>query len=52
VTSRFLKGEPPTIDLVAGYNKTNTSPILRLFLSHLGQAKKSASSTHGLEPSE
>jgi LysR family hca operon transcriptional activator len=33
VTSRPLAGEPPTIDLVIGYNKTNTSPILRLFLS-------------------
>ena len=33
VTSRPLDGEAPTIDLVIGYNKTNTSPILRLFLA-------------------
>jgi hypothetical protein len=28
VTSGPLDGEAPTIDLVIGYNKTNTSPIL------------------------
>jgi LysR family transcriptional regulator, hca operon transcriptional activator len=39
VTSRSLKGEPPTIDLVIGYNKTNTSPILALFLSRIAQLK-------------
>ena len=39
VTSRPLKGEPPTIDLVIGYNKTNTSPILALFLSRIAQLK-------------
>lgn len=33
VISRPLKGEPPTIDLVIGYSKANTSPILKLFLS-------------------
>lgn len=37
VTSRPLAGEPPTIDLVVGYNTTNTSPILALFLSRLDQ---------------
>ena len=40
VTSRPLKGEPPTIDLVIGYNKTNASPILGLFLSRVDQLKK------------
>jgi LysR family hca operon transcriptional activator len=39
VVSRPLKGEPPTIDLVIGYNKTNTSPILGLFLSRVDQLK-------------
>ena len=39
VTSRPLKGEPPTIDLVIGYNKTNTSPILKLFLSRLEELR-------------
>jgi LysR family hca operon transcriptional activator len=40
VTSRPLAGETPTIDLVVGYNKTNTSPILKLFVSRLDQLKK------------
>jgi LysR family hca operon transcriptional activator len=35
VTSRPLKGEAPTIDLVVGYHKANTSPILRIFLSRI-----------------
>ena len=42
VTSRPLDGEAPTIDLVIGYNKTNTSPILGLFLSRVDQLKKRA----------
>jgi LysR family transcriptional regulator, hca operon transcriptional activator len=33
VVCRPLKGEAPTIDLVVGYHKANTSPILRKFLS-------------------
>ena len=35
VVSRPLKGETPTIDLVVGYHKANTSPILRTFLSRI-----------------
>ena len=31
--SRPLQGDVPTIDLVVGYSRTNTSPILKLFLS-------------------
>jgi LysR family transcriptional regulator, hca operon transcriptional activator len=46
VTSRPLKGEPLTIDLVIGYNKTNTSPILGLFLSRVDQLKKAAPQAH------
>ena len=45
VTSRPLDGEAPTIDLVLGYNKANTSPILGLFLSRVDQLKKNASKT-------
>jgi len=30
----------PTIELVVGYNKTNTSPILKLFPSRLDQLKR------------
>jgi LysR family transcriptional regulator, hca operon transcriptional activator len=37
VISRPIKGDGPTIDLVVGYDKKNTSPILRLFLSRLDQ---------------
>jgi LysR family hca operon transcriptional activator len=33
VVSRPLEGEAPTIDLVLGYSKANTSPILKLFLA-------------------
>jgi LysR family hca operon transcriptional activator len=35
VVSRPLKGKAPTIDLVVGYNKSNTSPLLKLFLSRI-----------------
>jgi LysR family transcriptional regulator, hca operon transcriptional activator len=37
VTSRPLKGDTPTIDLVLGYNKSNQSPILKLLLSRLDE---------------
>lgn len=46
VTSRPLAGDTPTIDLVIGYNKTNTSPVLGLFLSRVDQLKKRAPQTH------
>jgi LysR family transcriptional regulator, hca operon transcriptional activator len=32
VIARPLQGEPPTIDLMMGYNKSNTSPLLKRFL--------------------
>ena len=35
VTSRPLAGEAPTIDLVIGFNKTNASATLKLFLARL-----------------
>ena len=37
VTSRPLKGDTPTIDLVLGYKKSNHSPILKLLLSRLDE---------------
>jgi len=40
-TSRPLRGTPPTIDLVIGYSKANTSRILGLFLSRIEQLRKS-----------
>jgi LysR family hca operon transcriptional activator len=35
VVSRPLHGEPPTIDLAIGYSKTNSSALLRHFLSRV-----------------
>lgn len=40
VTSRPLRGEPPTLDLMIGYNRTNTSPLLKLFLSRVDELIK------------
>jgi LysR family hca operon transcriptional activator len=37
VTSRPLKGDTPTVDLVLGYKKSNESPILKLLLSRLDE---------------
>jgi LysR family hca operon transcriptional activator len=37
VISRPIKGNAPTIDLVIGYNKANTSPTLKLFISRLDE---------------
>src|SRR4029077_20661104 len=35
VTSRRLIATAPTIDLVLGYHKANTSPLLKRFLSRI-----------------
>ena len=37
VTSRPLKGDSPTVDLVLGYKKSNQSPVLKLLLSRLDE---------------
>jgi LysR family hca operon transcriptional activator len=37
VTSRPLKGDAPSVDLVLGYKKSNESPILKLLLSRLDE---------------
>jgi LysR family hca operon transcriptional activator len=37
VVSRPLEGEAPMIDVAVGYSKSNTSPILKLFLSRLDE---------------
>jgi LysR family transcriptional regulator, hca operon transcriptional activator len=37
VTSQPLQGEAPTIDLMIGYNRSNTSPTLSTFLSKAPQ---------------
>ena len=43
VTSRPLKGDKPTVDLVLGYKKSNRSPILKLLLSRLDELVARAS---------
>jgi len=37
LTSRPLKGDTPTVDLVLGYKKSNQSPVLKLLLSRLDE---------------
>ena len=37
VVSRPLQGEPPMIELAVGYSESNTSPVLKLFLSRLDE---------------
>jgi LysR family hca operon transcriptional activator len=37
VVSRPLEGNAPMIDIAVGYSKSNTSPIVKLFLSRLGE---------------
>ncbi len=43
VTSRPLKGDTPTVDLVLGYKKSNQSPVLKLLLSRLDELVARAS---------
>jgi LysR family hca operon transcriptional activator len=42
VVTRPLQGEVPTIDLVIGYNKANTSPVLKRFLGRTDELITSA----------
>jgi LysR family transcriptional regulator, hca operon transcriptional activator len=42
VVTRPLEGEAPTIDLAVGYSKSNSSPILKLFLSRLDELMEPA----------
>ncbi len=47
VTSRPLKGEPPTIDLCVGYKQDNPSPVLQVFLSRFDElVSRVANKTH------
>jgi LysR family transcriptional regulator, hca operon transcriptional activator len=39
VVSRPLQGEAPTIDLAVGHSRSNTSPILKLFLSRIQELR-------------
>jgi len=47
VVSRPLEGEAPTIDVAVGYSTSNTSPILKLFLSRLDELKGPDEKTSG-----
>src|ERR1700752_463399 len=47
VTSRPLKRDVPTVDLVLGYRKSNQSPILKLLLSRLEELVARASKRIG-----
>jgi len=43
ITSRPLKGDAPTVDLVLGFKKSNQSPVLKLLLSRLDKLTVRAS---------
>jgi LysR family transcriptional regulator, hca operon transcriptional activator len=47
VVSRPLEGEAPTIEVAVGYSTSNTSPILKLFLSRLDELKGPDEKTSG-----
>jgi LysR family hca operon transcriptional activator len=52
VTSRPIKGDAPTVDLVIGYHKENTSATLKLFLSRVDDLiARVAKNVHWAEPS-
>ena len=48
VVSRPLMGDVPTIDLVIGYNKANTSPLLKAFLAKADDMALSVARKSGL----
>jgi LysR family transcriptional regulator, hca operon transcriptional activator len=50
VVARPLHGEVPTIDLMMGYNKSNTSPLLQRFLSRADELVNRGSQGDGLLP--
>ncbi|MEA2774477.1 MAG: LysR family transcriptional regulator, hca operon transcriptional activator [Acetobacteraceae bacterium] len=51
VVSRPLEGDAPTIDLVIGCSTSNTSPILKLFLSKAEELMAHGSENHSGPPS-
>jgi LysR family transcriptional regulator, hca operon transcriptional activator len=46
VVSRPLRGAPPMIDLVLGYNEANTSPLLKFLLTKVEDLKFRVSASH------
>ncbi len=51
VTSRPLKGKPPTIDLCVGYKRENRSAILQVFLTRLDELVSRVPGECGVAPS-
>jgi LysR family hca operon transcriptional activator len=47
VVSRPIRGTPPMIDLVIGYNEANTSPLLKFLLSKVDELKFRVSKNDG-----
>jgi LysR family transcriptional regulator, hca operon transcriptional activator len=47
VVSRPIRGTPPMIDLVLGYNEANTSPLLKFLLSKINELKFRVSGNGG-----
>jgi LysR family hca operon transcriptional activator len=43
ITTRPVKGEVPTLDLIIAYHKTNNSPILKLLLANAGKLAEAPS---------
>jgi len=39
IVSRPIRGAPPTVDLVIGYNETNTAPLLKSVLAKVDDLK-------------
>jgi LysR family hca operon transcriptional activator len=39
VVSRPIRGAPPTVDLVFGFNEANTSPLLKFILTKVDDLK-------------
>ena len=54
VTSRPIRGNAPTIDLVLGYHKANSSPLLKLFLARtddlIARVSKRSGEPRGVPP--
>ncbi len=50
VTSRPLAGEPPTVELVLGYSRKNTSPVLARFLARTGDLVARVHAPHEQTP--
>jgi len=52
VTTRPIRGDVPTVDLVVGYHKANTSPILKTFLSKIDDliARSARRAAQSLKP--